>query len=664
MELSFPLPTLPILQLLGSRTFLVDPETYRESETTHTSTEAEWISRVALALPEPIDGGSVAAADLDEFTKAVTELFALLAMHNASASVSNDSNDMNGRATERIVAQSRTHLTAVRFAEFQSQREQIDADLLRPFDEDIERIAGFNAYEAITALRALAALSAARAHERVLQVSREVTAEGANAQDGVQAILLDHFMAAPQDSIFSVNDLRGVVRNPAAFLNFFSLSFGLTPAPRVGPVEEILNRPLIALADGTYFGHMLPLIHYALRNRFEGVLRSNPDLWIRYERHRSSYLEDRTTDLLKTALPEAQFEQNVTYPGGEVDVIGVMDRMLFVVECKAGGLQFPQRQGARLRRALKALLTDAHEQLLRAQTALQSGAQLRRDDGAMVKLSYQDVDRVYLIHATLDSTSAFTTNTAQAIAAGLYRGGQQPWSVSLPDLELIADIVDCNSHLPHYLDRRALATASGRIQTWEEMGWFMNYAEQGLFFEEDLKRVDAITLFSFTGALDNYYMYRDGIRKTPAPKPEVRMQPKYRALLRQLEASGVAGWSMGGNLLMEPDGKTRAMILKRLRSIRRKSAPSAATFSYGDRVLVLFGGPLAFRQLRQAATRYGEARIARLGAQCGLVVAVSQLLPDAKPEFAYIDFARQDPPPEDEVARRLSIYSQRAIAPL
>ena len=118
------LPTLPVLATLAFDILARNPDTYVEAEQRRIANELEWLTRVALELPEPVlldpaqpvlDGPAYRALDeaLSRLYEAVKDL--LLSEHVRQGR-------REPSPLDEIRARSRLHLTTVRSLSYEHQR--------------------------------------------------------------------------------------------------------------------------------------------------------------------------------------------------------------------------------------------------------------------------------------------------------------------------------------------------------------------------------------------------------------------------------------------------------------------------------------------------------------------------------------------------------------
>jgi hypothetical protein len=669
------LPTLPVLATLAFDILARNPDTYVEAEQRRIANELEWLTRVALELPEPIaldparpvlDGPAYHALD-----EALARLYEYVKARITSEHLRRGRPEPS--PLDEILARSRLHLTTTRSLSYEYQRASLLQRLFDPFERELEDAIGFTAEDVIRYAGVIAGLVNGRMQGRFDQLKdghedlrRAARAQGLSAEAEIERAARSAGVAWVAsvgyfDWIIEPGQLDDDVDRAQAFLNRFSLGFGQPQAPPAGPVVDLLDRPLVALGDDQFFCHLFVFLTDVAKRNLENALRQDQEIWDRYQSHRASFLEEQAAQYLRTAMPSAQLHRNLRYESaegaGELDLLVRLDRIVFLCECKAGSIPPPQRQGDRLRRALRGVLGEAHSQALRARRHIDSGGAFTTPDGDNIAVDPESVDHFFVMVATLDDVSSFATNLAAPMAEGIFKAGDIPWAVSVTDLELIADIVDLNVLLPHYLVRRARVASQPHFTTIEEMDWFMHFVSEGLYFADDLDALGAVSLGSFTQPMDEYYEYIAGPRQKPAPKPQVRMRAKYRTLIRQLEAAARPGWASGALLLANYGTEGQDDVLRELRAVTVRGAPAGRGLINdtpgGRDAVILFGTSIWPGRLRSAMRDYARARMARDGIDRAIVIGRNQHHPTSVPQFTYIDTERDGALPDAEAERIL-----------
>ena len=161
-----------------------------------------------------------------------------------------------------------------------------------------------------------------------------------------------------------------------AFLDRFSLEFGgLDQGTSIPTPTHPLKRKPIVTHGGRYLASVPLLVPWAIQMELEDSLRATK-VWNRYSKHRHEVLLATSIRRMERVMPEAKFHKNLIYSyeksgsriHGELDGLGVYDRVLFLVEAKAGRITERARRGHhdRIEKHLKELVGVAHRQANRA----------------------------------------------------------------------------------------------------------------------------------------------------------------------------------------------------------------------------------------------------------------------------------------------------------
>ena len=153
---------------------------------------------------------------------------------------------------------------------------------------------------------------------------------------------------------------------------------------------------------------------------------------------------------------------------------------------------------------------------------------------------------------------------------GIFAPGELPWAVSIYDLQVICEMLEFPCQLVHFLQRRSRLNELARVNTTDELDWFGHYLTEGLYFE-DYPTDYQIVLGTYNTEFDDYYLYEQGQRSTPATKPRQSM-PKYmRQLLTELEEQHPPDYLTGALILLDMPGQCREEFARLAEMQRRRS---------------------------------------------------------------------------------------------
>ena len=360
------------------------------------------------------------------------------------------------------------------------------------------------------------------------------------------------------------------------FLDVFSQSLGQDlSADPIRAIQAVRARPIIRegnryqCVDG---GSLL----WAIRSRIEDAIKTDASAWNRYDRHRSTWTEQRSIEILAGVLrPNEQYHslrwstETGTY---ELDGLLLVDRHVITIEVKSGRFTESARRASpeRLQKDLNALIAKAHEQARRARDALMAGTVFSDRQGNPVRIDPERFETVLPLVITLDELGVSPRVWQLARNGLLERGEQHPTTMALSELEVICEVLDTPSRLLHYLTRRQTFNQIGGVAALEEADLMMYYLDQGLYVEGD-DRPGLLLLPSLTDPLDAYQYHKHGKRKAPAPKPSAQLHPLLVDLIERLEALRPGGWTATACLLLDLSGDEQDRLASHIASMRDDS---------------------------------------------------------------------------------------------
>lgn len=353
--------------------------------------------------------------------------------------------------------------------------------------------------------------------------------------------------------------------------------------------SPVRARPLLTRGD------LVMTIHPALnadavKSGFEDALKNSAH-WETYAAHRGKYLEDRVADLFRALVPGVTEHHGVEYfvPANESEASGepshytklvegdhlfVLHDVAFIVEDKAIPLSDRSRTGEvnPLRRNLASAITKGADQAGRMMQRIIQDHGFRLRDGSWIDLS--DVREIHSVVTSLDDMPGIATATAQLVGAGLLSLKNIPWTVSLNDLDLIAQLVDRPAEFLLYVRRRTEPKATEMFMAVDELDLFLLFFRMGLYVEPDPAVVAREMpwlgkprtadvrrhreqgpglVTSQTDDLDAWYFSRHppagGDAGIVAPKPRMVPSP-LASLVDWLRDNEIFGWlSIGATLL-------------------------------------------------------------------------------------------------------------------
>ncbi|WP_445996049.1 hypothetical protein ACUWEX_09285 [Okibacterium fritillariae] len=352
----------------------------------------------------------------------------------------------------------------------------------------------------------------------------------------------------------------------------------------------------------------------AIRERLESALRSSAG-WEQYQNHRGALLEQRTRQAFERLVGPACAWHSLLYyvPASEAerqaDPVGyskrvegdhliVLDDVAIVIEDKAVALSPQSRSGAsfRLQKDLTGIITKASEQADRLVRRIQADGGLRIHGEGWIDLSH--IREFHTVAVSLDDLTSTSTATAQLVQAGLIATESVPWTVSIHDLDLIAELSAHPAEFLLYLRRRRHPLATVLYTAPDELDLFLYFFEAGLYVEEDPHELRAAFPFlpeptpaeldrwrkqipsvvtSRTDPLDAWYQedflrVRAGKSRTPSAPSKPRRTPSpLDELVEQMDELGAFGRTSIAATLLSGDRKTQQQMSRHGRDVVRAS---------------------------------------------------------------------------------------------
>lgn len=313
------------------------------------------------------------------------------------------------------------------------------------------------------------------------------------------------------------------------------------PLDARGKALVVVSHSRIFLTD---LSHGLDL----LWERFEREIQAGQERYQEYQRTRNDWLERKTYEVLSTIFPKASVYRNLSYPDplkpratAELDHAVHYGSFLLLVEVKGGQfrLESQLQDAGRLRTDLRRNIEEDFEQGRRAATYIAGAASpelVEIGTGRTLTFAQGDLKRVYLLTVSLRYLGGVANRLATVRPLGLFRDGEFPFSISIADLEVIADFCEGPEVFLHYLER-ALEIQSQFPQVLaDELDFFGAYLQTRLLPGSPLLRgastADMVWLSGWASVFDAHMSYLRGELASP-PDP---LQLEVPAIIREVLA--------------------------------------------------------------------------------------------------------------------------------
>ncbi len=279
------------------------------------------------------------------------------------------------------------------------------------------------------------------------------------------------------------------------------------------------------------------------------VLAESAGLKAALEERRSEYLEQKIANLLRAALPTAQFRHQIKWRVGptdyETDHVAAIDKTILIVEDKSAALSAPGLRGApeRVKRHVRELILDPSEQSARLEAMIWRGKAGDPDASASLSpfgIDFGQTERVVRISVTLDDLSVLASSEREFKEIGWIAADSTLAPVlNIADFQYVLEILERPAFLLHYFAERARIQKSVDIAGFE-LDFLGLYLATGFNIWNIEAEKPKLIFTGMSQAVDRYYNNRDAGIALEKPTPKLR--PYFANLIRTMEARAYPGW--------------------------------------------------------------------------------------------------------------------------
>jgi hypothetical protein len=370
-----------------------------------------------------------------------------------------------------------------------------------------------------------------------------------------------------------------------AFLEAFSMPFGqpetTDPFPRA--THPLQQTPLIRYGEDSYFLAAPNLLAWSVKTNFEARLKSETGApWENYQENRAKLVTRKALAYLCTVMPRSQQFEELYYKFEgqrfELDGLLLFDRYVLLLEAKAGGVSDASRRGGTkaLEADLKNLVRDPSQQAERARKFIlaQDAPAFKTKSGHTVVIGKSIGHEVVTMALTLDNLAMFTSDMQEIKKLGLLAPDSISWTLYLPDLRIITELLPSPSEFWHYFRWRRSLIGLNNVFGTDEVNWLGIYLHQGPGEESLASESYQLSFSSYTTEMDDYFLHQSGERSKPAKRPERQIPPRMRALIRDMEGTASPGFTAATELLLDLTIAERKKFEAALRKHEKSALPA------------------------------------------------------------------------------------------
>lgn len=304
--------------------------------------------------------------------------------------------------------------------------------------------------------------------------------------------------------------------------------------------DSIIREKPIVKEDGKYYHFSIQL---AFRNIFritENLIKEASEVYYTNtfkgnanKDSRDNYIELKTKSLFEEMLPntrfyhslEYKFEDNGQLKDTELDILGINDDTIYIIEVKAGELNDKHRRGALkgLKDRMEETISEGSYQSHRAKNYIETSENPIFEyvkDNNRESLLIENVEnyKIHKITVTFEHFAGLSINLKYLVESGILKEEYKwAWIVSIFDLMVFKDLLNGENEFNEYLDNRLSIYERKDIIFMDEIE-ILGFNLKGNFPlpTEDINK--QILMIGFMEDIDNYYT-KSGVGMIDIPKP-------------------------------------------------------------------------------------------------------------------------------------------------
>jgi hypothetical protein len=319
--------------------------------------------------------------------------------------------------------------------------------------------------------------------------------------------------------------------------------------------NPIWSKPIIELSAGHYFWPVFSLFVSFGLEMLEAQFEGNQALKDAYHDRRSDFTEERTAELLSDLAPGARMLRNLEWRDGETgkdlenDILILIDKHAFIVECKSGRIKDAARRGGQsLDESLRKLIQEPTEQGYRFEQFLCNQSEpmrLKDKRGTSHEVDPTAILSYTRVNVLLDFWGPLACQDKLLRQAGIINTpALAAVSLALVDLENLLYLIESPAQRIHYLHHRADLERTFEI-IGDELDLIAYYLGGGRWPADPNTKMSIVSASSH---VDPFLRRRDlGLSKRI---PKLKLNQWWTDMLQRMEAKVYAGWTEAAIVLL------------------------------------------------------------------------------------------------------------------
>lgn len=555
----------------------VDKEQFQEGELIQHDDEIEvlleYVMNIATATANENKNVIPTQEDIDEIHQQLSKIKSNMNFWELSAENPVGGNEFDHWLRTNIMQDT----INVRGDGYHTHIQEIYQEVFSPFDGFLQQYYGFSSNDIFNTILKLDSLvyskignpfGATQSHKRLTEWMDEI------GQETIMSVMMEtgkHFITqfveanpdlydpnAPEnvmmhslDNIESYNKIFWVIPKTDTERLIFeklSIDFGANgiffqpPKFKAFPLNDTLInlKPLIK-EDDKYF-------HFSLNLAFRNIFKITEELIksadiVYYENSfkgnsnsnsRDNYIEQKTKQQFEKLLPTTKFYHSLEYSvldngvnkKTELDILGISDDTIYIIEVKAGELNTKHRRGAikGLKDRLRETINEGSYQCHRALTYIKdndnpSFEYIEDKTRKTLSIDKSKIQSYFKISVTFEHFSSISANLKYLISSGVLSPDfKWTWIVSLYDLMIFADLIQNEAEFKEYLTNRIALYERNDIQFSDEID-ILGFYFQNHFPLGNEKENEILHIINFKDEIEDYYT-RTGVGMPSIEKPK------------------------------------------------------------------------------------------------------------------------------------------------
>jgi hypothetical protein len=310
--------------------------------------------------------------------------------------------------------------------------------------------------------------------------------------------------------------------------------------------NPVWEKPLIKLNDDTFFLAICGLFVSFCVELIEKVIKNDKKLWQRYEKRRGDFLEVEIHSLFANSFKDSKIYRGSRWVEDEKvyenDLLVLFDTTAIIIEAKSGKLRSNARRGSdiALKDDIEKLIIAPSIQANRFINFLQANPKYKfeTEHGEINDVDVSHIKCFQSIGVTIESLGVLSTHLFSLQESGFIKKDIKiiP-SISLPDLEIILEILEKPSQILHYIQwRTQLEQKSNFIA--DESDLLATYVKDKFL---DIFDPNPIFVYGVGETLNPYLLRLE--HNQPVLKPARKFTKWWSDILNRVEQRAIRVWT-------------------------------------------------------------------------------------------------------------------------